>query len=92
MTKINTVLGPIEPESLGLTLPHEHIVAAYPGWECDSLARPYNSEKILGACLKNLEPVKQYGVKSIIDATPVDLSRNVDIMKEVSEKLQIHID
>lgn len=91
MAKINTVLGPIEPESLGLTLPHEHIVAAYPGWECDPLAKPYNSEKILGACLKNLEPVKQYGVRAIIDATPVDLSRNVDIMKEVSEKLQIHI-
>jgi Predicted metal-dependent hydrolase with the TIM-barrel fold len=91
MAKINTVLGPIEPESLGITLPHEHIIAAYPGWECDPLTKPYNNEKILGACLKNIEPVKQYGVKAIIDATPVDLSRNVDIMKDVSEKLQIHI-
>lgn len=91
MTKINTVLGPIAPEELGLTLAHEHIVAAYPGWECDPLAKPYNSEKMVGACLKNLEPVKQFGVKAIIDGTPVDLSRNVDVMKEVSEKLQVHI-
>ncbi|HDQ04449.1 MAG TPA: phosphotriesterase-related protein [Deltaproteobacteria bacterium] len=91
MTKINTVLGQIASEELGLTLAHEHIVAAYPGWECDPLAKPYNLEKIAGACLKNLEPVKQFGVKAIIDGTPVDLSRNVDVMKDVSEKLQIHI-
>ncbi|MBN1473920.1 MAG: phosphotriesterase [Syntrophaceae bacterium] len=91
MSKINTVLGQIAPEELGLTLPHEHIIAAYPGWECDPLAKPYNQEKIVGTCVKNIEPVKQYGVKAIIDATPVDLSRNADVMKEVSEKLQIHI-
>jgi phosphotriesterase-related protein len=91
MAKINTVLGPIDPESLGLTLPHEHIIAAYPGWECDPLARQYNQEKIVNSCLKNIEPIKQYGVKTIIDATPVDLSRNVDVMKDISEKLQLHI-
>ena len=91
MAKINTVLGPIDPESLGLTLPHEHIIAAYPGWECDPLARQYNQEKIVNSCMKNIEPVKQYGVKTIIDVTPVDLSRNVDVMKDISEKLQLHI-
>jgi hypothetical protein len=31
MKKINTVLGAIAPEDLGLTLIHEHIVAGYPG-------------------------------------------------------------
>ena len=91
MAKINTVLGSMDAESLGPTLPHEHIVAAYPGWDCDPLVKPYNREKIVGACLKVLEPVKQFGIKSIIDATPVDLSRNVDVMKEVSEKLEINI-
>ena len=91
MAKINTVLGPIDPESLGLTLAHEHIVAGYPGWECDPLARPYNREKIVNVCLRNLEPVKNYGVNAIIDATPVDLSRDVDVMRNVSEKLQVHI-
>lgn len=91
MAKINSVLGPIEADALGLTLPHEHIIAAYPGWECDPLVKPYNREKMVSACLKVLEPLKVCGVQTIIDATPVDLSRNVDMLKEVSEKLQIHI-
>jgi phosphotriesterase-related protein len=91
MSKINTVLGPISPGDLGLTLVHEHIIASYPGWECDPLSRPYNRDKIVAVCLRSLGPAKESGVKSIIDATPADLSRDVDILKEVSEKLEINI-
>src|SRR4030042_2465373 len=91
MAKINTVLGPIDPEDMGLTLAHEHVAAGYPGWECDPLARPYNREKIVNVCMKNLEPVKTYGVNTIIDATPLDLSRDVEVMRVVSERLQLHI-
>jgi len=91
MTKINTVLGPISPEDLGLTLVHEHIAAGYPGWECDPLSRPYDRGKMAKVCMRALEPVKSYGLNSIIDATTMDLNRDVDLLKEVSEKLQIHI-
>jgi phosphotriesterase-related protein len=91
MRKINTVLGPILPQDLGTTLVHEHIAASYPGWECDSLSRPYEREKMIQKGLRVIEPVKAYGVKSIIDATPSDLARDVDIMKAVSEKLEINI-
>ena len=91
MNGINTVLGLISPDSLGLTLVHEHIVAAYPGWECDPLARPYDRARMVEVCTRNLKPVKSYGVTTIIDATPVDLNRDVDVMKEVSEKLEINI-
>lgn len=91
MGSVNTVLGPISAERLGKTLVHEHIIGGYPGWECDALARPYDREKIVSICIKNVGPVKEYGVRTIIDATPIDLSRDVDVLKEVSEKLQINI-
>ncbi|MHB8085703.1 MAG: phosphotriesterase family protein [Dehalococcoidia bacterium] len=91
MAKINSVLGPISPDDLGLTLAHEHIAAAYSGWECDALSRPYNREKIVNICLKALTPIKEFGVKSIVDATSIDLGRDVEVMKEVAEKLQINI-
>jgi phosphotriesterase-related protein len=91
MEKINTVLGPISPENLGITLVHEHIATAYPGWDCDPLARPYDREKMAKICLRVLEPVKAYGVKSIIDATPIDLHRDVELMRAVSEASGVHI-
>ncbi|OHD69381.1 MAG: hypothetical protein A2W19_05580 [Spirochaetes bacterium RBG_16_49_21] len=91
MAKINTVLGPISSDDLGLVLAHEHIVAAYPGWECDPLSRPYDRERIASICLRSIEPVKAYGVNSIVDATPADLSRDVEVMKRVSEQAGINI-
>jgi phosphotriesterase-related protein len=91
MADINTVLGPISPDSLGVTLIHEHIVAGYSGWECDPLARPYDREKIVRVCQKFLEDAKACGVRTVVDATPVDLSRDVEVLKAVSEKLQMNI-
>jgi phosphotriesterase-related protein len=91
MSDINTVLGPISPWKLGLTLAHEHISAGYAGWECDALSRPYDREKIINVCVKMVETVKQYGVKSMVDATPIDLGRDVDVMKGVSENLGVNI-
>ena len=91
MKKINTVLGSIAPEDLGVTLVHEHIAVAYPGWDCDPLSRPYNREKMAKLVLRALEPVKDYGLKSIVDATPVDLNRDVDLLKIVSEQSGINI-
>ena len=37
MSKINTVLGPISADQMGITLMHEHMVLAYPGWDLDPL-------------------------------------------------------
>jgi len=91
MLKIQTVLGPISPGDLGITLVHEHMAVGYSGWDCDPLARPYNREKMVNLCVRALEPVKSYGVNSIIDATPLDLNRDVEIMKEVSAKIEVNV-
>ena len=91
MTVINTVSGVIGPEALGLTLVHEHIIASFAGWDCDALARPYDIEKIVKICMTAVGPVKQFGVKSIIDATPIDLGRDMEVMKQVSDKLELNI-
>jgi phosphotriesterase-related protein len=88
---VSTVLGQIGPEKLGRTLVHEHIVGGYPGWECDALSRPYNRDKITAICVKVVGQVKEYGVNSIVDATPIDLSRDADVLKAVSEQLGINI-
>ncbi|MCK9274357.1 MAG: hypothetical protein M0P57_04625 [Syntrophales bacterium] len=91
MAEVNTVLGPIHSEDLGVTLIHEHLVIGFPGWRCDPLAGPPDRKKIINTCLKALEPAKNSGLDSLVDVTPPDLSRDVDILKEVSEKSGINI-
>ena len=88
---INTVLGQISPDELGTTLVHEHCVIGFSGWECDPLPGGLSREEMIEACVQALIPARDLGLQSIIEATPPDLGRDVEIMKAVSEKTGIHI-
>ena len=78
MSKINTVLGPISPEQLGTTLVHEHCLIGFSGWECDPLPGGLSRAEMIEACVQALVPARDLGLRSIIDATPPDLGRDVD--------------
>lgn len=91
MAKVNTVLGVIDAEDLGITLMHEHLVLGYPGYDADALCAPFNREELVTACAEALGEAKEYGLKTIVDATPNDLGRQVEIDEEVSEKTGINI-
>jgi len=86
MAKVNTVLGPISPDQLGITLMHEHIVYGYAGWYADDTIAPFDREAVVKTSLDTMEELKTYGVKSFVDATPNDSGRDVTLLKEVSEK------
>jgi len=87
-----TVTGPVLPDSLGMTLIHEHITFAYPGWYADDSVDPYDREAAEKMCLKVLEDVKKLGVKTIVDATAADVGgRDPILLKSLSEKSGINI-
>jgi len=91
MARINTVLGQISDEELGLTLMHEHLTLAYPGWDCDAFAAPYDRQATADACVSALSKAKAHGVKTIVDAAPNDLGRDVELQKMVSGRLGMNI-
>ena len=70
--KINTVLGPISPAELGVTLVHEHIVSGYPGWEGDQTIAPFDHRAIVDNGVALLQQLKGLGLRTYVDATPVD--------------------
>jgi phosphotriesterase-related protein len=74
---VMTVTGPISPDELGVTLMHEHVTFAYPGWFADDSLAPYDREAAEVVCLKVLEDVKKFGVKTIVDATAADLCSKI---------------
>jgi phosphotriesterase-related protein len=90
--KVNTVLGPIPPESMGRTLIHDHFTFAYPGYTADLTIAPYDHERELKRCLEMAETLKKIGIKTILDPTTNDAhGRNPELMKEVSSKTGISI-
>jgi phosphotriesterase-related protein len=91
MSQINTVLGPISADKLGTTLIHEHIHCSLPGQE-GSAPIGFDERKAIAAeCALVLEEVKSYGLVSILDATPLDLGRDVELIREVSAISGINI-
>jgi len=90
-TAVNTVLGPISPDDLGITLMHEHIVFGYPGWYGDSTVAPFDRQAALEAGLDTMEQLKAYNVATFVDATPNETGRNPELLRDVSEKSGINI-
>ena len=87
-----TVSGPVSPDSLGMTLIHEHFTFAYPGWYADDTLAPYNRDEAEKICLNVLADVKKLGVGTIVDATAADVGgRDPVLLKRLSEKSGINI-
>ena len=76
MSKVNTVLGPVSPESLGVTLVHEHCAIGFSGWECDPLAQPPERREQCRACLKALKRHAPAGSSRLSRRHPPILSRD----------------
>jgi len=91
MAKVNTVLGQVSADELGVTLMHEHLIFAYSGWDCDAMAPPYDREAAATACVEALREAKGCGLKTLVDATASDMGRDIELQKMVSDRLGINI-
>jgi phosphotriesterase-related protein len=91
MAAINTVLGQIAPEKLGVTLMHEHIIYGAAGWYADNTVAPFDREAVIKSSLSVMKALKTYGLQTFVDATANDTGRDADLLKEVSEKSGVNI-
>lgn len=87
-----TVTGPISSDELGVTLIHEHFAFGFPGWYADDSLAPYDRQAIESECLKVLAGLKEAGIRTVVDATPVDVGgRDPFLLRSLSEKSGINI-
>jgi phosphotriesterase-related protein len=88
---INTVCGPIGVDDLGVTLMHEHLVIAYPGWEADTRQPAMSREQIADVALDKVRQMQAFGIQSMLDPCPNDLGRDVELAAEVAERSGFNI-
>lgn len=88
---VQTVTGRIPVENLGCTLMHEHVFIAFPGSWFDPLAKFDRAELIEEAVRRLVKLRTECGVHTFVDPCPIELGRDVTIMKEVSEKSGMQI-
>ena len=88
---VQTVQGPLAASKLGVTLPHEHICVSSAGfWQVwpEFFGGRAN---FIAMAVDKLKAVKNEGVHTIVDCTPVDVGRNIRLLEEVSRKSGMQI-
>ena len=92
MKKINTVLGKIDSAIIGETLCHEHVLCANPAFYNAFKDKWFPREEVIDRAVKLFKQAKdECGVSTIIDGTPIDLGRDIEMIKTVSEKSGVNI-
>ncbi len=90
MAKINGVLGAIETEELGFTLMHEHILVA--NWTMRQCFSDWlDLERHKREAVAEVKTARERGVNTIVDLTPVNLGRDIDVIREVAEQAELQI-
>lgn len=88
---VQTVTGAIPVSALGRTLMHEHLFIAFGGAEFDPLAT-FDRGAFIAEAVKRLVELREvHGVRSFVDPCPIELGRDVTMMKEISEKSGVHV-
>lgn len=81
---IMTVNGPIAPEQMGTTLPHEHVLVDFIGAESVSPDR-YDRDTVFETVLPYLRQARTLGARTLIDATPAYLGRDPLLLQRLGD-------
>lgn len=85
--KINTVLGEIAVNDLGQTLCHEHVICASPSFLTAFGKKWIDLQQVENRAVELFRQAKdECGLNTVVDGTPIDLYRDVNLIKSVSQK------
>jgi phosphotriesterase-related protein len=85
MAIIQGVLGPIDTADLGFTLMHEHLMIA--NWSMrQAYADWVKIDEHIDYATRELRAARERGVRSIVDLTPINLGRDIHVIREVAAR------
>jgi phosphotriesterase-related protein len=89
LATVNSILGPLGTSDLGFTLMHEHIMVGAAGVYRDypELLGP----NAMGRVITRLKAAKEDGIDTLVDATTLDLGRDVELLAEASRRTGVQI-
>lgn len=87
---IMTVNGTIQPQQLGVTLPHEHILVDFIGAGKVSKDR-YHPDSVVTVALPYLQQLREMGCQAFFECTPAFLGRDPVLFKRLSDASGLHI-
>jgi phosphotriesterase-related protein len=88
---IPSVTGPIAGPELGEVLVHEHVVCGAAGVTRSAAALAGGFEALIERSVAALQAARAEGLTTMVDATPFDLGRDVELLAEVSRRSGVTI-
>lgn len=90
--RVPTVCGRIAPGDLGRVLAHEHVICSSAEFKLAFGRKWLPREKVVDCAVARLKYAKErHRVGTVVDGTTPALGRDLDLLKEVSEKSGVHI-
>jgi phosphotriesterase-related protein len=79
-----TVEGPVSPESLGMILPHEHLLVDFIG--ADKVSRDrYDPDEVFEVALPHLKRIKELGAVALVECTPAYIGRDPELLGRLAK-------
>jgi predicted metal-dependent phosphotriesterase family hydrolase len=93
---IQTVTGPIAPETLGMTYMHEHLLCDQRRCRADGLRRPRSEGNLMvlddmEVALREMRGIKQLGADAVVEVTMQAWGRDVTRLRQISETTGVKI-
>jgi phosphotriesterase-related protein len=85
-----TVTGPIEPQAMGQTLAHEHVMVDFVGVEEVGLDR-YDRETVTETVRPHLEALAKAGGQTLVECTPDYLGRDPRVLRRLARTTGVQI-
>jgi phosphotriesterase-related protein len=90
MATVQTATGLVDEDRLGFTLSHEHVIVASAG-VLETYPFLFDMPRTRERVIAELSEAKSGGVDTIIDATAMDLARDVDFVADASRASGVQI-
>jgi phosphotriesterase-related protein len=92
MPQVNTVLGSLHPDQLGVTSMHEHILWSSPGWEYSPEAsKIWDGPKIYSSIHDDLVAFREAGGQSLVDLSGIGIGRDPAFLAVLSRSTGVNI-
>jgi phosphotriesterase-related protein len=90
MAQVQTVLGPLDDNRLGVTLSHEHVFV-FMGEDNHHYPWMFDMDATRERAIQELSEAKAGGVDSLIDLTTPDLGRDVEFVRDVARASGVNV-
>jgi phosphotriesterase-related protein len=91
MAAVETVRGPIDLDSMGMTLMHEHVFVLTPDVMQNYGEQWWDEQERATDAVTKLRALKQAGVDTIVDPTVVGLGRYIPRIQRINAEVDINI-